>query len=283
MKRHGTSERGFTLVELLVVIGIIVILIGMLLPVLNRVRQQAQQTACAANLHQQGLAMTMYTGQYKFFPAAFIQVDGGMASCWPVRLRKIMGGNQKVFYCPAQPSECEWKPDAAGTVLLATAMHTNFGYEIGERLLLVGNPTGNGAWFSYGLNTVGAHEAVGGITGPQYIIVRGVGEADYLKDGTQVGNQSSLLRATSVKRASEFILMGDSRVDGDRDTVISPYDAPGHEGVGNIHRGGANILYMDGHVQWNLQRELLVKFRPIAEEAAKQRIWNADGEATRVW
>jgi len=77
--------------------------------------------------------------------------------------------------------------------------------------------------------------------------------------------------------------MGDSRVDGDRDTVISPYDAPAHEGVGNIHRGGTNILFMDGHVQWNLRSELLAKYRPIAQEAAKQRMWNADGEATRVW
>ncbi|HEV8378610.1 MAG TPA: DUF1559 domain-containing protein [Tepidisphaeraceae bacterium] len=283
VKKHLANHRGFTLVELLVVIAIIAILIAILLPVLNRVKQQAQQVKCQANLHQIGQAMTMYTGQYRYFPGDFLDTGKGNAAyCWPVRLRKFLNGNQQVFYCPAQDERCKWTSDALGPVILADQFATNFGYELGERLLL-----DIGTYFSYGYNAQGAIGGGGNL-------LRGMGEDRHnLADPSSCARGTN--RATSVKSASEFILIADTGADAWSDFHLLPGPSRAQPGVpsqarpglddslSDIHRGGSNVLYCDGHVQWHLRSEILVTWPPVAEQAAKQRLWNIDNQPSRPW
>ncbi len=63
------NRSGFTLIELMVVVGVVSTLTALLLPALSKARESGRKALCSSNLHQLGLAMTMYLDDYgRFFP-----------------------------------------------------------------------------------------------------------------------------------------------------------------------------------------------------------------------
>jgi type II secretory pathway pseudopilin PulG len=100
------SRSCFSLVELLVVVGIIALLAGILLPALNNARRQAYMTSCMSNLRQLSMGWTMYRGDYN-------QPSPWLSTLYPEYINSV-----DVYRCPADLNDkntpaSEWlsRPD----------------------------------------------------------------------------------------------------------------------------------------------------------------------------
>lgn len=210
---------GFTLVELLVVIGIVAILIAILLPSLQKAKAQANATVCMSNLRQVGLLMALYAGDNRGWSAGY-SYDASRAI--PIQhwssILVLNGyvtfpapGRANVFLCPSNTPQ-SW---TAGDVASAEATY--------EAELCYGIPySRNGGWeyrFARGGN------------------VKDTGGADYGPPAT-------------------FLHMGDSRFLNPTITTWNGWQSwslvgfyPGSRTLYHLrHNKRGNYLFGDGHV-----------------------------------
>ncbi len=118
--QHRRCNSAFTLVELLVVVGIIALLVSILMPTLSKARAQAQRIKCQAQLRQLGMATLMYSTEYKGrFPVQTVdavdhflgQATLDSPAAWSrsalATLMKYLGGDRSLLACPSA-GEIPW-------------------------------------------------------------------------------------------------------------------------------------------------------------------------------
>jgi len=243
IERSGRAGRAgaFTLIELLVVIAIIAVLMGILMPALAKVREQARQKNCAARLRQQTLSLNMYGNENSTklpLPStggAWLQ-DVGINT---VNFMLRTGMTREMFYCPSN------------------ANHQKYN----DFFWLYGN--GGSEWDGSKFVNVGTGDFV--VSGYCFILdttptSRDANPATRIRQYAKIWVKSLQTKSPSTRELVIDSIMGvpDSSRNYGRNFAEVPGGILGLHGVydrtshlkGDIDPVGGNIGFLDGHAEW---------------------------------
>lgn len=222
----GKRSGAFTLVELLVVIGIIALLISILLPALTKARASAQNAACLSNLRQLGQFAQLYAGEYQVLPWA-----------------------SQVYRPPSDPTNSDLSDDH--TLIWS---HSFLTYMKKDRYSLRTEPL-------YGCPSVQFDRLTGGPAGMQYGMNRWFNAYTH---GIPV-TRSVCFKLTQVNRSSEIILFGDKNLGMWMAQINEDNGDPNYWPDARHSRSGssgsANFVFVDGHAEGLRNGERLVARR----------------------